>query len=649
MDRESHAGISGEELNAIRIEAMQFAAIGIYRYRFDGTIIFMDQGALRILDLQEKFPVADDVIGKNISDLIIYEGPKGLLRAEIIKHGHIRDYVYPFTTLTGKKRCALHDSYLAKDRNTGEDVIQVIIRDITSRKRMEEELDAERERLTVTLRSIGDGVISTDVAGRIVLLNARAEALTGWRQADAFGKALSEVFNIVNEYTRERVVSPVEKVLEHGMVVGLANHTLLIARDGTERAIADSGAPIFDRESRIIGVVLVFRDVQSERQVEEVRQRTEKLESLGLLAGGIAHDFNNYLTAILGNISLAKSELLDGKRDDDVCKMLEDAEQSSMLARGLTDQLLTFARGGAPVKKVLALPELISKCTEFTLSGSSVKLELAIAPDLWTVEADPGQFSQVMDNIVINAKQAMPEGGVLKIAADNVRLSPGQVETLEKGDYVRIRVTDHGIGIPPHHIGRLFDPYFTTKERGSGLGLATVFSIVKKHDGAIQVQSRVGYGSTFSVYLPAHKEEAAAAHVPAAPNAKRGGRILLMDDKDFVLRVCSRVLMFLGYSVECVTSGAECLEAYRRAMATGKRFDAVILDLTVPGGMGGVEALEKLREIDPGVCAVASSGYANNPVMADYRSYGFLGCITKPYTPDAVGEELARVLGGNGR
>jgi len=644
MGWKDHPDIDPREMERIRDEALDFAGIGFYRYIFDGTIVFMDIGAVRLLDLEKKFPDPADVTGHNVEELLIYEGPKGLLRSQIRKHGRIRDFPYPFKTLTGKRRCALHDSFLTHDPVSGEELIQVIVKDITPLKNTEDQLESEREKLTVTLRSIGDGVISTDTEGTIVLINKEAELLTGWTEKEAVGKPLANVFRVINERTREPIPSPVDEVLKEGHVVGLANHTVLIAKDGREIAITDSGAPIFDRESRIIGVVLVFRNAESERQADEARERAEKLESLGILAGGIAHDFNNYLTAILGNISLSKNQLTQEKRTDDVVDMLDDAEKSSVMARGLTEQLLTFARGGTPMKRALELPDLLARCVEFALSGSSVKPELGIAPDLWPVEADIGQLSQVIDNLTINAKQAMPEGGTFRVLADNVILEDGAVAPLHGGRYVRIRFSDQGIGIHPNHLGKIFDPYFTTKQQGSGLGLATAYSIIDKHGGVVTVESNLGEGTSFCIYLPAGDGEGVPATAVETERAARGARILLMDDKDFVLRAGTRVLRSLGYAVECAKDGGQAVEIYKKALEAGAAFDAVILDLTVPGGMGGVETLRELHGLDPEVRAIASSGYSTDAVMSDYDSYGFSAVIIKPYTIESAARAIADVL-----
>ncbi len=492
----------------------------------------------------------------------------------------------------------------------------------------EQELAAEKERLLVTLRSIGDGVITTDTGGKVVLLNTVAEALTGWSEQEALGRPLSDVFQIIHEKTRKRCESPVERVIERGGIVGLANQTVLVSRDGTERIIADSGAPIRMSDGSVVGVVLVFRDVTEKRSMEAELLKAQKLESVGILAGGIAHDFNNILTAILGNISLAKLYAGD---DEPLSERLAEAEKAVARARDLTHQLLTFSKGGAPVRKPTTLLGIIRDTVGFALRGSRSKCRLRLPEDLWHAEVDESQISQVINNLLINADQAMPEGGVIELSCDNVTAEDVQDLPLKHDRHIRIAITDHGLGIPEEHLPRIFDPYFTTKQRGSGLGLATAYSIVTRHDGYMTVDSELGKGSTFFVYLPA--AEGKATEPGPAPESLRAGRgrVLVMDDEPFIREVCLKMLHHLGYGAEAVEDGNEMIDAYRKAIDACRPFDIVIADLTVPGGMGGKEALAVLKQIDPAVRAIVSSGYSNDPVLSAHESYGFCGFISKPY------------------
>lgn len=523
------------------------------------------------------------------------------------------------------------------------------VHDITARKVAEEALAGEKERLSVTLRSIGDGVITTDTAGRIVLLNKVAEDLTGWKQGEATGKCIDEVFVIVSEKSGQRVDNPVDKVLSDGCIVELVNHTTLVSRDGSRRVIADSAAPIRDRDSMIVGAVLVFRDITDKRKMEEELLKAQKLESIGILAGGIAHDFNNLLTAILGNISLSKMYVPEG---DKVHQKLADAEKASLRARDLTQQLLTFSRGGAPVKKTASIADIIKDSAAFTLSGSKVTCSFAISDDLWTVEVDEGQMSQVINNVILNAEQAMPAGGVIKVACRNVNLAQEDHVPLLPGRYIQVTISDQGGGIPEGVLPRIFDPYFTTKKNGKGLGLSTVYSIVKNHDGHITVSTNPGAGSTFSIYLPAaagadETVPRPEAEVERPEDQSVKGRILVMDDEENIRDVVAEMLGFIGYEAILSCDGDEALSLYRQALVSGVPFDAVLMDLTIPGGMGGGEAMKILHEIDPAVKGIVSSGYSNDPILSDYTAFGFQGIITKPYRLTELKNVLERVLGGS--
>ncbi|GEM_PF-423399 len=518
--------------------------------------------------------------------------------------------------------------------------------DITARKHAETMLAAEKERLAVTLRSIGDGVIATDTTGSIVLLNRVAENLTGWKQEEAVGKPLADVFHIINEKTREQCENPVEKALRTGQNISLANHTVLIAKDGAERPIADSGSPIYDRDSRIIGVVLVFRDMTEELQREAELLRASKLESIGLLAGGIAHDFNNILTAILGNVSLAKRLV---SSEHAAYRRLSETEQATMRARDLTQQLLTFARGGAPIKKTAAIGALLQEAVPFALAGSNVQSELRIPEHLWLTDIDEGQINQVLHNLILNARQAMPIGGQISVRAENIVFSEDtriQGARLPAGNYIKITVSDSGVGIPEDYISRIFDPYFTTKQKGSGLGLATSYSIVKNHGGFIFVESKPGSGTTFELYFPASGNQA-LDNQQATEKALFGkGKILVMDDEETIRDMVSDMLAYLGYEAGVARHGEEAIQMYVEARQSGQPFDAMLMDLTVPGGMGGEEAVRRLLAIDPKARCIVSSGYSTAPIMAEYKKYGFVAVIAKPFQIVQLNEVLHKVLQG---
>ena len=530
-----------------------------------------------------------------------------------------------------------HGFYIRNSRK----MICAIMRDISRRKRMEDELAAEKERLSVTLRSIGDGVISTDLRGNVTSVNKVAEELTGWKEEEAMGERLTNVFHIVDELNRQPCEDPVRKVIETGGIIGLANNTILVSRDGKEYVIADSAAPIMDRQHKTIGAVLVFRDVTEKRKMEEELVKVQKLESLGVLAGGIAHDFNNFLTAIIGNLSLA---MLDSKSGDQVVARLKEMEKASLQAKDLTQQLLTFSKGGQPVKKLVNLVQLVKHSATFSLRGSNVRCEFSIAEDLLPAEVDEGQIGQVINNLVLNADHAMPEGGILKISAENIVLIEANEFSLPAGPYIKTTFRDHGVGISSDHLPKVFDPYFTTKHKGSGLGLTVAYSIIDKHHGRLTADSELGQHTTFTIYLPASEKVEIQTDNKAKDLFSGAGKILLMDDEDFIREVASQMLYKMGYEVSVARDGNEAIEIYRQAQQSKRPFDAVIMDLTVPGGMGGKEAIQKLRELDPYIKALVSSGYSNDPIMSNFRDYGFKGVIKKPYLIQDMSDALQSVL-----
>jgi len=389
--------------------------------------------------------------------------------------------------------------------------------------------------------------------------------------------------------------------------------------------------------------VVIATDVTERKRQEEERLRAQKLESLGHLAGGLAHDFNNVLTAILANISHARMDALDGKN---VTELLECAERAAFRARDLAYQLLTFSRGGEPIKKVIPFAEVVRSAAEFALRGSRTRPEFAIAPDLHEVEADEAQLRQVVSNIVINADQAMPAGGVVRLEAANVAIGPDSGTEPAPGPYVKLSFADQGPGIPPEIRDKVFDPYFTTRKNASGMGLATSYSVVRRHGGTISIGPGEGTGAIVTILLPAAKAKAVPAPVCSARPAATGrGRVLIMDDEEIVRSATGAILGALGYEVAYARDGAEAVAAYREARDAGRSFSIVIMDLTIPGGMGGREAIEQLRRIDPEVNAIVSSGYSDDPIMSNYADYGFRGVVPKPYTLPMLRKAIEGLLG----
>ncbi len=585
----------------------------------------------------------EELIGSNFAKYCAPETADDIYRNynTLFKSGvPINSFCYTMLRKDGRERMV--EGYVTmlrhRDRIVG---FQGTLRDITERLRAEEALAEEKERLAVTLRSIGDGVITTDIEGNVVLINRAAELLTGFGQSEAAGLPIETVFHIINEQTRKPCDNPAQKIIDSAGMIELDTDTVLIARDGTERIIADSGSPIKDRSSNIIGVVLVFRDVTEKKKIDDELRKTQKLESLGTLAGGIAHDYNNILTAILANISLAK---MYAQKGDKVSDRLDKMENAAIMASRLTQQLLTFSRGGAPVKELISIGELIKDSTSFALGGTNVRCEFQIEQDLWPVSADVGQISQVINNIVINAHQAMPSGGSVRVGARNVTITDQDPFPIPVGRYLLLSIADEGVGISPKNLDKIFDPFFTTKQKGSGLGLSISYSIVKNHDGHIVVQSKEGHGTTFHIYLPASDGRQAEKAADLKKPLTGRGKILVMDDEAGVRDVVSMMLGTLGYETETAQEGQVAVELFEKAARARRPFDLVIMDLTIKGGMGGLETLERLQRIDPSVRAVVSSGYSNDPIMADFRRHGFVGVLAKPYKITTLSELLDRIL-----
>ena len=505
----------------------------------------------------------------------------------------------------------------------------------------QDKLAAEKEQLSVTLQSIGDGVITTDVDGNVQLINLVGEKLTGWSEQDAVGQSLDEVFTIFDEKNHTRLPNPITRVIRTGRNTNVASQSLLRSKEGQERLVASSVAPISSRNGKIIGGVLVFRDITDKRRMEEEMLKVEKLESIGVLAGGIAHDFNNILTAIVGNIALTKNYALEDLR---VQEKLTEIEKASFRAKNLTQQLLTFSKGGTPIKKAIALDQLFYDAAMFALGGSTVGMEFKAADGLWPVEADEGQISQVVNNLVLNAVQAMPDGGVIRIGMENESLTPQSPLPLPAGRYVKIDLQDYGTGIAKENLGRIFDPFYTTKRTGSGLGLATSYSIVEKHGGYITVESRQGSGTLFTLYFPATDGKVMEIPEQAETMKSSSGKILVMDDEEIIRDVVGDILATAGYSVAFAKDGAEMLDLYLQSKNNGSKFDAVIMDLTIPGGMGGKEAIRRLLDADPQAKAIVSSGYSTDPVMANFSDYGFIAAVSKPFRIEELCQNLNHIL-----
>ena len=472
--------------------------------------------------------------------------------------------------------------------------------------------------------------------GKIISVNAVACEYSGYTKEEFLEL---RAWDFLTEQSLIKQLERHDKIMRGESVPDIAE-TEIIAKDGREicglinsRLEYENGKPV--------RVTTVFHDITEKKKLEQELFKAQKLESLGVLAGGFAHDFNNFLSGIMGNISLAKLEV---DRGEDIMESLDEALRVASRASALTRQLLVFSKGGGLVKKTAPISEVLRDSTVFTLRGSKVKCEFTIAEDLWPVRVDLGQFSQVIHNLVINAVQAMPQGGTIRLHAHNATLEALSGLPLKAGRYVKISMQDEGLGIPREHLAKVFDPYFTTKHQGSGLGLTMTYTTIHAHDGHIAVDSEMGKGTTFRIYMPASHEELVESEDRAARLKKGEGKILVMDDEETIRNVTEKILMELGYEARCASDGAETIALYQDAARSGRPFDAVIMDLTIPGGMGGKETIRQLLSIDPQITAIVSSGYSNDPIMSDFEKYGFRGVATKPYRIEKLSWVLHDVL-----
>ncbi|MBN2008620.1 PAS domain S-box protein [candidate division KSB1 bacterium] len=507
-------------------------------------------------------------------------------------------------------------------------------RNITDLRRAELELKESEQRFRAIFDNTKDGILLIDAETELIhLANRMACTILKTNKAQLKQLRLEDIhpkLKIHSEHDKHKIANSVDQI----------KRQVTITFNDNSRIHAD--IHVFDIQlSGKNFLVYTIHDITDQKQLEEELFKARKLDSLGVLAGGIAHDFNNILTGIISNITLAK---LNTAPENDLYELLDDAEKAAFRATGLTQQLLTFSKGGAPVKKVVSIAKLIQETSDFAISGSNVRCEYQIQPNLWNIEVDEGQLSQVINNLVINADQAMPTGGIIRISARNVHVTENNPFRLSMGHYIKITIEDQGVGISKEHLSRIFDPYFSTKQRGSGLGLSTSYSIIKNHGGVIHVTSTLGEGTTFAIFLAAAVNQRTEAERLRLKKLIGKGHILVMDDEEIVRRAAGKMLNRLGCECEYAAHGQEAIDLYRRAKENGTPFDAVILDLTIPGGMGGEEAAVRLRQLDADVKIIVSSGYSNDPVMSQYENYGFCGVIPKPFKIETISETLAAAL-----
>jgi PAS domain S-box-containing protein len=587
----------------------------------------------------------EEIEGKNWFENFIPEGIReevkdvfnSLLSGDIDK---VEDKENPVIVDGDKeKMIAWHNNII---KNVKGEIVGIINSgiDLTERKKAEEELKETKERYQKIVENADEWIWILDRDGNFIYANRAALENSGYKYEKWLGRNFGPI-------VVEEDLSKVKKIFAETLG-GKSQHYELRIKDkkGNIRIMQVNTAPLLEDEE-VVGTISVGRDVTEVKEKEKEFRKMDKLESLGVLAGGIAHDFNNLLIGIMGNISLAKMNIID----EETKEILSEAEKASKKASRLTDQLLTFSKGGEPIKEKTSIEDVIRESAGFVLHGSNVKCKYDFPEDLWKVKVDKGQISQVVNNIVLNADQAMPEGGKISIKVENLVLGQENTLSFPEGNYIKITIEDEGIGIPEEHLDKIFDPYFSTKLKGHGLGMTTVYSIVQKHKGHIKVESKSGKGTTFYVYLPAAEgegkekegEEKEKEEKETLPLEKQ--KILLMDDEGIVRKTIGRMLTDRGSEVVFAEDGVEALKKFREAKNSPHPFDAVILDLTIPGGMGGKETVKKIREMDSNVKIIVASGYSNDPVMANYEKYGFNGVLAKPFHIEELVKILKSIIG----
>ena len=604
----------------------------------------------------------EELKGKPAFDLYADSGELDAMLKQLRQHDFIRNYeinmkkkdgsVFPATlsirVLRNSHNEIIGSVTVSRDLSETKWMMTHLKNEIHQHEQARQAMLDSEQKLVNIIDFLPDATFVIDTKGKVIAWNKAIQEMTGVKAKDMVGK---DNYEYALPFYGERGPILIDLVLEPD---GIEKYEEVKREDwalmavahldnfrGKETYLFGKASALIDLHGNIIGSIESIRDITDLRKAETDRLQFSKLESMSILAGGIAHDFNNILMAILGNIGLA---MLDGNIAPQVRERLAQSEQACLRAQALSRQLLTFAKGGAPIKKFVSIANLLIESASLTLSGSKSRCEMSIPDDLWSVAADTAQINQVISNLLINADQAMPEGGIIKITAENISINAKSNLPISKGKYVKLAIADQGVGISPKYLDKIFDPYFSTKQKGSGLGLATAYSIIKNHSGHIQVESRMGVGTTFYIYLPAANKRVPAAEPETVKPVMGQGKVLVMDDEEMVREVLDRMLSLLGYEVDFATDGSQAIEKFIKAKEANQPFAAVILDLTIPGGMGGKEAMERLLKIDPQVKAIVSSGYSDDPIMADFQKYGFVGVIAKPYKVVELGNVLNKAL-----
>ena len=620
--------------------------IGSGLFKILGNFTYQDSTLTTLLK-KDSFPDVETTFKKKDGSFI----PISLSWSVLKENNAFRGFVFTARDVSERERIkkALQKAHDELEKRVEERTFELkksneqLLFEISERTTAEQKLAEEKERLAITLKSIGDGVITTDFNGHVILLNKAAEDLIECSLENTIGKKLSEIYHteqITAKLPHDQDIF--SEILNNDYFMLYGRKSLLLTNSGKQYTITETGVPIKDHMETVIGYVIVFRDITAKYHLEEELFKARKLESICLLASGIAHDFNNLLTGIITNLFMAK---IGVESTADTYQLITTAEKAAFQASILTRQLLTFANVDTSLKEEASIKELIENSIGFYLKDSKSEYRLNISDSIHKVKIDRGQIDKAFNHIIQNADQSMPDGGVIHIIAENITLDNSiQTLPLTHGNYVKICLSDQGTGIPIEILPKIFDPYFSTKKNGTGLGLTTAYTIVQKHGGHISVNSQIGTGTSFTIFLPAMNEPVIEKKNDQPTASQCQAKILFVDDDQFILKSTGQILNHLGYEVNLAEESQSALELFREAYSSEEPFTIVIMDLTISGGLGAKEVIGDFLSVDPDIKVIVSSGYTNDPVMVNFATYGFCGAMPKPYNITELKSKIREIL-----